>query len=60
MPCWRLIWPEQKGESLEDYLNNKVFAGNSGERMAPDARDVEGFAGFMDRYQKGLAASAER
>ena len=45
-----------KGESLEDYLNNKVFAGNSGERMAPDARDVEGFAGFMDRYQKGLAA----
>lgn len=47
---------EQKGESLEDYLNNKVFAGNSGERMAPDARDVEGFAGFMDRYQKGLAA----
>ena len=47
---------EQKGESLEDYLNEKVFAGNAGERMTPDAKDVEGFAGFMDRYQKGLAA----
>ena len=47
---------EQKGEALEDYLNSKVFAGNAGERMAPDAKDVEGFAAFMERYQKGLAA----
>jgi sugar (pentulose or hexulose) kinase len=41
-------------EPLEDYLSNKVFAGQTGSTIAPDPRDVEGFAAFMGRYKKGL------
>lgn len=41
-------------ESLENYLNNKVFNGQKGETIEPDAKDVEGFNEFMKRYTKGL------
>lgn len=42
------------GETLENYLDNKVFAGNEGTRMEPDAKDVEGFKIFIERFKKGL------
>ncbi len=42
-------------EPLEDYLSNKVFALENGTTIAPDQRDVDGFAAFMERYKKGLA-----
>jgi sugar (pentulose or hexulose) kinase len=41
-------------ESLEDYLSNKVFAGENGITIAPDPSDVDGFTRFMERYKKGL------
>ncbi len=41
-------------ESLEAYLANRVFAGETGTTLAPDPQDVEGFAAFMVRYQEGL------
>ena len=41
-------------ETLDDYLNNKVFAGNAGSEMEPDAEDVKGFDAFIERYKKGL------
>jgi sugar (pentulose or hexulose) kinase len=41
-------------EPLEDYLSNKVFAGENGTTIAPDQKDVDGFATFMERYKKGL------
>ena len=41
-------------ETLEAYLESKVFAGAQGTTLAPDARDVEGFNAFMERYKKGL------
>ena len=41
-------------EPLETYLSNQVFAGEHGTTIAPDQRDVEGFAAFMERYEKGL------
>jgi sugar (pentulose or hexulose) kinase len=41
-------------EPLEDYLSKKVFAGENGTTIAPDQRDVAGFATFMARYKKGL------
>ncbi|MGC9467237.1 MAG: xylulokinase [Anaerolineae bacterium] len=41
-------------ESLEAYLANKVFAGETSTTIAPDPRDVEGFAAFMERYKEGL------
>lgn len=43
------------GESLEAYLNEKVFAAENPLTIAPDANDVAGFAAFMERYKRGLA-----
>ncbi|MCT8137574.1 FGGY-family carbohydrate kinase [Anaerobacillus sp. CMMVII] len=42
-------------ETLEDYLSQKVFAGQSVKTMSPHPRDVKGFEQFMERYTKGLA-----
>ena len=42
-------------ESLSDYLNHKVFAGEESVRMEPDAADVAGFETFIERYKNGLA-----
>ncbi|WP_308635496.1 xylulokinase [Paenibacillus silvisoli] len=42
-------------ETLEDYLNGKVFAGKAGVSVQPDPKDVEGFEAFMKRYVNGLA-----
>jgi hypothetical protein len=42
-------------ESLEAFLAGRVFAGEQGTTIAPDPRDVAGFAEFMKRYRKGLA-----
>lgn len=43
-----------EGESLADYLADKVFAGQEGSRMLPDAADVAGFEVFMECYRQGL------
>ncbi len=43
-----------ENESLEDFLNEKVFAGNEGISMDPDPSDVEGFDAFIERYKAGL------
>ena len=45
---------KEENETLEDYLDAKVFAGNAGTRMDPDPADVAGFEVFTDRYKKGL------
>ena len=44
----------KKSEPLEAYLSDKVFAGEAGTTIAPDQKDVDGFAAFMKRYKKGL------
>jgi sugar (pentulose or hexulose) kinase len=43
-----------ENEPLEAYLSNKVFAGERVTTIAPDQADVDGFAVFMERYEKGL------
>ncbi|MCL1896205.1 MAG: FGGY-family carbohydrate kinase, partial [Clostridiales bacterium] len=43
------------GEPLESFLTEKVFAGNAGVRLEPDAGDLQGFTGWMERYKAGLA-----
>jgi sugar (pentulose or hexulose) kinase len=43
--------------TLEAYLSNEVFGGESSTTsatIAPDPRDVDGFSAFMERYKKGL------
>ncbi len=47
------IW-RQEQESLDAYLGEKVFGGRRGAVVEPDARDVEGFDAFMERYHRGL------
>ena len=42
------------GEALEDYLQNKVFGGDEGEKMDPDPEDVKGFDEFIKRYCAGF------
>jgi sugar (pentulose or hexulose) kinase len=41
-------------ETLEDYLNKKVFANEKSSTIAPDKKDVDGFNTFMERYKAGL------
>lgn len=43
-----------EGESLADYLNSKIFAGQEGSTVSPDAEDAEGFEVFIKRYAEGL------
>ena len=42
-------------ETLDDYLNNKVFAGNAGSSEEPDAKDIEGFEKFIENYKGAIA-----
>jgi sugar (pentulose or hexulose) kinase len=44
-----------ENQSLEDFLNQKVFAGELGNSIAPDPSDVAGFNEFMKRYTQGLS-----
>ena len=45
---------KENEETLQDYLNKKIFAGQTGSSMEPDRKDVEGFEHFMKRYMAGL------
>lgn len=49
----------EESETLEDYLADKVFAGNEGVKMEPDADDVAGFEKFIERFKKGLSIEQE-
>lgn len=41
-------------QSLADYLDNNVFAGNTGSEVKPDPADVDGFNKYIENYKKGL------
>jgi sugar (pentulose or hexulose) kinase len=41
--------------SLADYLENVVFAGNTGVSIAPTPEDVAGFERYIENYKRGLA-----
>lgn len=42
---------KQESESLEAYLNTRVFAKVQGATVTPDERDVAGFAAYMKDYR---------
>ena len=44
-----------ENETLEQYLDTRVFANDPGFKMAPDKDDREGFDKYMKRYTAGLA-----
>lgn len=43
-----------EGQTLDAYLNEKVFAGQNSMTIEPDAADVEGYETFIKRYAEGL------
>ncbi len=43
------------GETLCEYLDNKVFADAESVTVEPDPEDVAGFEVFIERYKAGLA-----
>ncbi len=45
-----------QGETLSAYLNDKIFAGQTGTTLAPDAADVAGFDAFTESYKACFAA----
>lgn len=46
----------QGAQTLEQYLNERVFVGARVHTVQPDAADAEGFLRYIRQYQKGLAA----
>ena len=46
---------KQPGQTLEDYLDQEIFAGQKSVTLAPDPEDVAGFEAFMARYTPALA-----
>ncbi len=47
--CAYMLWKDE-GESLEDYLDNKVFADAKSFTLTADESDIEGFNRFLERY----------
>ena len=47
---------KEEGETLEDFLNSKVFADSQGDVMEPVGEDVAGFEAYMKVYTEVLEA----
>ena len=45
-----------EGQSLEDYLDSRVFAGQPVTTIQPDPEDAAGFNAFMERYVRAMPA----
>ena len=48
-----LVW-KNDGETLEDYLDDRVFADAEVSTLMADKEDVEGFERFLDTYKKAF------
>ena len=48
-----MLWKEE-GETLEDYLDSKVFADAKSTTLMAEASDIAGFSIFLSRYKKAL------
>lgn len=46
---------KQPGQTLEDYLQTRVFAGQEGSCVEPDTADEAGFAKFIAAFTEGLS-----
>ena len=45
---------KEKGETLEAFLENKIFAGKTGIAVAPNEEDEKGFKKFIEQYKRAL------
>ncbi len=46
---------KEEEQSLEEFLNQKIFTDQNEKVIEPDPADVKGFEEFMQRYKAGLA-----
>ena len=46
---------KEAGETMEDYLSNKVFADAKSFSVNPDPTGVAGFQAYLERYKQALA-----
>ncbi len=44
----------EKRQSLADFLETEVFAGNQGSEVKPTQEEVDGFNAYIETYKKGL------
>ena len=47
---------KNEGETMEDYLSNRVFADAKSTCVNPDPAGVAGFQAYLERYKQALAA----
>lgn len=45
---------KENGETLEDFLENKIFADSAVSTIAPDPTDVSGFNKYLETYKSAL------
>ena len=45
-----------EGETLEQYLNNRVFAGAKSVTLTPEPEEVAGFNAYLTQFKNGLKA----
>lgn len=45
---------KHEGESLADYLDNRVFAGASSTTIMAEQKDIDGFNAFLSRYKSAF------
>ena len=50
------MYEKEEGETLPDYLGNKIFAGQTGTTISPKPEDVAGFNAFIRKYKSTLPA----
>ncbi|MBQ8082428.1 MAG: hypothetical protein IJ240_11090 [Clostridia bacterium] len=48
-----MLW-KQEGQSLEDYLDTKVFANAQSSTLMASESDIAGFNTFLAQYKKSL------
>lgn len=51
--CAYMLWHD-KNETLEDYLDNKVFANASSSTLMAERTEIAGFNRFLERYKKAF------
>ena len=45
---------KEEGQTLEDYLDQKIFSGMESDTVEPDEKDIEGFEQFTARYSDNI------
>jgi sugar (pentulose or hexulose) kinase len=56
--CAYALWKDE-GESLEDFLDNKVFKDCRSVTVTADMAEIEGFRGFIEDYKSCLDVEKE-